>query len=128
MLIGIDIGGTFTDFVLLDAGRGQIRTTKLLTDPAAPDAVVLNGISRLLEKNGIDPCQIDYVVHGTTLVANAVIERKGAPTYLLTTKGFRDVIEIRREKRYDLYHLDLRMPPPLVPRFRRFEIDERTNA
>lgn len=128
MLIGIDIGGTFTDFVLLDAGRGQISTTKLLTDPAAPDGVVINGISRLLEKNGIDPCQIDYVVHGTTLVTNAVIERKGAPTYLLTTKGFRDVLEIRREKRYDLYHLALRMPPPLVPRFRRFEIDERTNA
>lgn len=128
ILLGIDIGGTFTDFVLLDSAEGQIFTAKLLTDPAAPDGVVMKGISRLLEKNGIAACEIDYVVHGTTLVTNAVIERKGAPTWLLTTRGFRDALEIRREKRYDLYDLALRVPPPLVPRFRRLEIDERMDA
>ncbi len=127
-LLGIDIGGTFTDFVLLDAARGELRTAKLLTDPAAPDGVVMKGIVRLLEKSGVPPAEIDYVVHGTTLVTNAVIERKGVPTYLLTTRGFRDALEIRREKRFDLYDLALRVPPPLVPRHRRIEIDERMDA
>jgi N-methylhydantoinase A/oxoprolinase/acetone carboxylase beta subunit len=128
VLVGIDIGGTFTDFVLLDSTRGQIRTAKLLTDPAAPDGVVMKGISRLLEAGGIAPREVDYVVHGTTLVTNAVIERKGAPTFLIATRGFRDALEIRREKRYDLYDLRLAMPPPLVPRHRRLEIDERMDA
>jgi N-methylhydantoinase A/oxoprolinase/acetone carboxylase beta subunit len=128
VLVGIDIGGTFTDFVLLDSARGQIRTAKLLTDPAAPDGVVMKGITRLLEAGGIGPADVDYVVHGTTLVTNAVIERKGAPTWLITTRGFRDALEIRREKRYDLYDLALRVPPPLVPRHRRLEVDERMDA
>ncbi|MFM9982155.1 MAG: hydantoinase/oxoprolinase family protein [Burkholderiales bacterium] len=127
VLIGVDIGGTFTDFVLLDSGTRTLRTGKLLTDPAAPDRVVLEGISSLLSVNGIAASDVDYVVHGTTLVTNALIERKGAPTWLITTQGFRDILEIGREKRYDLYDLKLRVPQPLVPRHRRLEIAERTD-
>ena len=128
ILIGVDIGGTFTDFVLLDNQKRSICTAKLLTDAAAPDRVVVDGIARLLRESGAASATVDYVVHGTTLVANAVIERKGARTFLLTTRGFRDVLEIGREKRYDLYDLRLHNPAPLIPRRRRLEIAERTGA
>jgi N-methylhydantoinase A/oxoprolinase/acetone carboxylase beta subunit len=128
MILGVDIGGTFTDFVLLDTATRRIWTEKLLTDPARPDSVVLQGTSRLLEKCRMGARDLGYVVHGTTLVTNAVIERRGSPTWLITTKGFRDVIEIGREKRYDIYDLHLVNPAPLVERSRRLEIDERTAA
>ncbi len=127
VLIGVDIGGTFTDFVLLDSEKRKIRTGKRLTDPLAPDRVVLDGIASLLADNDVKAGEVDYVVHGTTLVTNALIERKGSPTCLITTQGFRDVLEIGREKRYDLYDLKLRIPPPLIPRHLRLEIAERTD-
>jgi N-methylhydantoinase A/oxoprolinase/acetone carboxylase beta subunit len=123
--IAVDIGGTFTDLVLLSDGRVS-ATAKLLTTPGDPSEAVEEGISELLE--GVSPADVGEVVHGTTLVANALIERSGPPTALITTKGFRDVLSIRREQRYDLYDLFLDMPEPLVPRRRRFEVSERVLA
>ncbi len=119
--LGIDIGGTFTDLALLDLDSGDLHTHKLLTTPDDPVRAVLAGARELAARAGAP----DRIVHGTTLVTNAVVERKGAVTALLTTRGFRDVLEIRREGRYDLYDLDLTFPEPLVPRRRRFEAGER---
>jgi N-methylhydantoinase A/oxoprolinase/acetone carboxylase beta subunit len=123
--IAVDIGGTFTDLVLLSHGRVS-ASVKLLTTPGDPSEAVEEGIAELLE--GVSPGDVGEVVHGTTLVANALIERSGPPTALITTKGFRDVLSIRREQRYDLYDLFLDMPEPLVPRRLRFEVDERVLA
>ncbi len=120
--LGIDIGGTFTDLALLDTATGELATHKLLTTPRDPVEAVLAGARALLARSGRP---VDRIVHGTTLVTNAVVERKGAVTALLTTRGFRDVLEIRREGRYDLYDLDLEFPEPLVPRRRRYEAVER---
>jgi N-methylhydantoinase A len=123
--LGIDIGGTFTDLALFDPATGELHTHKLLTTPDDPVRAVLAGARALLAAvGGAPPVRI---VHGTTLVTNAVVERKGAVTALLTTRGFRDVLEIRREGRYDLYDLDLEVPEPLVPRHRRFEALERVD-
>ena len=124
--IGVDIGGTFTDIVAVNQKNGIQFNEKVLTTPKDPSKAVLTGVKSIIEKNTIDPknCRI---IHGTTLVANALIERKGVKTALLTTKGFRDVLEIGREWRYDLFSLDLEMPSPIVPRQLRFEIEERIN-
>jgi len=103
-----------------------VASAKLLTTPEDPSIAVESGLARLLQL--VPGPQIGEVVHGTTLVANALIERKGAPTALLTTKGFRDVLSIRRELRFDLYDLFLDLPEPLVPRRLRFEVDERILA
>jgi N-methylhydantoinase A len=123
--IGVDIGGTFTDLVLLAGGR-VAAVGKALTTPADPSVAVAEGVARLLAEAG--PGRVGEVVHGTTLVANALIERKGAVTCLLTTRGVRDALEIRREHRYDLYDLFLQLPQPLVPRRRRWEVGERVLA
>lgn len=123
--IAVDIGGTFTDLVLLVSGR-VTANAKVLTTPSDPSIAVEVGISRLLEQ--VQPEDVREVVHGTTLVANALIERKGATTALIATRGFRDVMTIRRELRYDLYDLFLEMPEPLVPRRLRWEVDERVLA
>ncbi len=120
--IAVDIGGTFTDLVLVKDGR-VAANAKVLTTPADPSIAVEAGITRLLQH--VAPGDVREVVHGTTLVANALIERKGATTALIATKGFRDSIAIRRELRYDLYDLFLEMPEPLVPRRLRFEVTER---
>ncbi len=117
--IGVDIGGTFTDFVLLDTRDGALRNGKVLTTPAAPEQAVLSGIRQLLDAHGIAPGDVQHVIHGTTLVANALIERRGVPTGLVTTDGFRDVVEIGTELRHDTYDLFMRVPEPLVPRRRR---------
>ena len=124
--IGVDIGGTFTDIVAVNQKNGIQFNEKVLTTPKDPSKAVLTGVKSIIEKNTIDPknCRI---IHGTTLVANALIERKGVKTALLTTKGFRDVLEIGREWRYDLFSLDLEMPSPIVSRQLRFEIEERIN-
>jgi N-methylhydantoinase A/oxoprolinase/acetone carboxylase beta subunit len=121
----VDIGGTFTDLVMV-AGRKVAARAKLLTTPGDPSEGVEEGIAELLR--AVPPSDVGEVVHGTTLVANALIERSGSPTALITTKGFRDVLSIRREQRYDLYDLFLDMPEPLVPRRRTFEVDERILA
>ena len=123
--IGVDIGGTFTDIVLWDSQSGQLILDKLLTTPDDPSRAVLEGVDRILKANGIPAEDLTSVIHGTTLVANALIERKGVTTGLITTAGFRDVLEIGREWRYDLFNLDIEMPKPLVPRHLRFEATER---
>ena len=123
--IGVDIGGTFTDFVLIDTTTGALENEKVLTTPQDPSEGVLTGIARLLARTGRSPADALPVIHGTTLVANALIERKGVTTALVTTQGFRDIVEIGREWRYDIYDLTIEPPRPLVPRQRRFEVAER---
>ncbi len=123
--IGVDIGGTFTDLVLLDDSAGEWQVAKTLTTPAAPEAAVAAGLAELLGGSGLRPNQVQRLIHGTTLVTNAIIERKGAPTGLITTDGFRDVLEIGREHRYDMYDIFIELPRPLVPRHLRLGVRER---
>ena len=128
MRLGIDVGGTFTDFVLLDDGTGQVKTYKCLTTPHDPSDAMEEGI-RGLEKQTPDYLkQLEEIIHGTTLVINAIIERKGARTGLITTQGFRDVLELGREIRYAPYDVFAQVPEPLVPRHRRLEVNERLRA
>jgi N-methylhydantoinase A len=126
--IGVDIGGTFTDVVLWDMEAGETRNTKLLTTPDDPSRAVMDGIWRILDEHSIAPVDVESVIHGTTLVANALIERKGVKTGLITTRGFRDVLEIGREWRYDLFDLAIEMPTPIAERDARAEITERLDA
>ncbi len=124
--LGLDIGGTFTD-VALEVGERRF-TGKTLTTPGAPEEGVLTALRSVTEAAGIEPGQVDLIIHGTTLATNAVIERKGAKTALLTTEGFRDVIEIRHENRFEQYDVNIDLPPPLVPRRLRFPVRERIDA
>jgi N-methylhydantoinase A len=126
--LGVDIGGTFTDLVVLDETTGTLRVGKVLTTPKEPASAVEQGIHALLHDSATPSRDVRGVVHGTTLATNALIERKGARTALLTTAGFRDALEIAREGRYDMYDLFIDPPPPLVPRHLRREIDERLLA
>ncbi len=118
--LGADIGGTFTDVAL--ECRGEMFTTKVLTNYAAPEQSILDGIEVVLADAGIAPADLDIVIHGTTLATNALIERRGARTALITTEGFRDVIEMRTENRFEQYDLNLRLPTPLIPREDRFTV------
>jgi len=123
--LGCDIGGTFTDFVLVNDETGVFEINKCLTTPSDPSDAVEQGILQLQEKTpGFVP-RLHEIIHGTTLVINAIIERKGSKTGLITTKGFRDVLELGREIRYDAYDIFAEYPEPLVPRQRRLEVDER---
>ena len=122
--VGVDIGGTFTDVVLLSED-GEILTRKLLTTPDDYGRAVVGGVGGLLEGLGLPPERLREIVHGTTVATNAVLELKGAPTGLLTTRGFRDVLELRRIRSPELYNLFYEKPPPLVPRRYRLEIEER---
>jgi N-methylhydantoinase A len=124
--LGLDIGGTFTD-VALEVGERRF-TAKTLTTPGAPENGVLAALSLVTRAAGIVPRQVGLIIHGTTLATNAVIERKGAKTALLTTEGFRDVVEIRHENRFDQYDVNIALPPPLVPRRLRFPVRERIDA
>ncbi len=128
MRIGVDIGGTFTDVVLVDDARGRLAVAKTLTTPDAPEIGFLRGLHQALAQLAAEVSDLCQVVHGTTLVTNALIERKGSRTALLTTAGFRDAIEIGREQRFDLYDLDLERPDPLAPRHLRFDVPERVLA
>lgn len=123
--LGIDIGGTFTDLVLLEEQTGKLFFGKTLTTYDNPANGILKGTIELLDREGIQPSQVSNIVHGTTLVTNAVIERDGAKTGLITTKGFEDVLEIGREFRYDIYDIFLTVPEPLVPRNLRLGVTER---
>ena len=123
--LGIDIGGTFTDLVIHDPRDGRAIIWKESTTPDDPARGALLGTRRVLEKAGATPEQVGRVVHATTLFTNALIERKGAKTGLLTTAGFRDVLEIGRERKYELYDLFIEMPKPLVARPWRREAKER---
>jgi N-methylhydantoinase A len=126
--LGIDIGGTFTDFVLIDHETGRQWAHKLLTTPVDPSRAVVQGSQELVSRAGLKPTDIGMIIHGTTLIANALIERKGARAGLLTTKGFEDLLDIRRESRYDMYNLEVKFPAPLVPPELRVGVPERTFA
>ncbi len=124
--LGADIGGTFTD-VVLDVG-GRLHSAKVLTTYAAPEQAILDGIAIVTAEAGVAISDLDIVVHGTTLATNALIERRGALTAFVTTEGFRDVIEMRTESRFEQYDLALQLPPPLIPRQHRFPIRGRIGA
>ena len=131
--LGIDIGGTFTDLVIHDHASGRRWGTKVLTTHADPQQGVIAGVRAVLgeaarDEPAVRPGAIGRVVHATTLFTNALIERKGAPTGLLVTQGFRDMLEIARERKYDLYDIGIDNPPPLVPRNLRREVSERMRA
>ena len=125
--LGIDIGGTFTDIVVVDASTGAFEVVKTLTTYPDPSEGVLDGLSELFTRPGMSAQDVTRVIHGTTLVTNTLIERKGAKTALVTTQGFRDALEIGREGRYDIYDLRMQLPKPLVERRYRLEVDERLN-
>src|SRR5271156_5779752 len=124
--LGVDIGGTFTDVALEADGRRY--SAKILTTPEAPERAVLEAIGTVLREAALAPGDLSIIIHGTTLATNAIIERKGARTALLTTEGFRDTIEIRHENRFEQYDVNIDLPPPLVPRRLRLPIRERTDA
>ena len=123
--LGVDIGGTFTDFALLDSGRERSAVHKRLTTPDDPARAVLEGVAALMEEQDLCVCDLTEIAHGTTLVTNALIERKGARTGMLVTQGFRDVFDIGMEARFDLYDQRLEFAVPLVPRDLRTEVSER---
>jgi N-methylhydantoinase A len=123
--IGVDIGGTFTDCVLVDEATGAVTLHKLLTTPEDPSNAVIEGVETLLSLGGIGIGDVSTLVHGTTLVTNALIERRGAKAGMLVTAGMRDILDIGRERRYDLFDLRLAYPAPVIPRSLRREIDER---
>ena len=124
--LGVDVGGTFTDVALESGGRRFTR--KVLTTPEAPERGVLEAIRAVLRDAGLQPGDLSILIHGTTLATNAIIERKGARTALITTEGFRDVIEIRHENRFEQYDVNIDLPPPLVPRRLRLGVRERIDA
>ena len=125
--LSIDIGGTFTDFTLHDVETGDLSVHKVLTDPEDPSRALIRGVREILADTGTAPGSLRLVVHSTTLATNAIIERKGAKTALLTTRGFRDVLEMGREQIYDMHDLHARYPDPIVPRHLRAEVPERVD-
>ncbi len=124
--MGVDIGGTFTD-VVLEIGETQY-STKVLTTYAAPEDAIIDGMQQVCSKAGVKPSDVGQIIHGTTLATNALIERRGAKTALITTQGFRDVIEMRTESRFEQYDLNLNLPEPLLPRQQRYTLEERMDA
>ena len=124
--IGIDTGGTFTDFALVK--DDVFHSTKILTTHQAPERAIMKGLYDLMEVTGYRPADTELIIHGTTLATNAIIEHKGAKVAMLTTEGFRDVLETGTESRFDQYDLGLIKPEPLVPRQLRFTISERLAA
>ena len=123
--LGFDIGGTFTDFVLVDERSGRTYLNKCLTTPDDPSRGVMDGLGPMLRDSDVAGEEIDIAIHGTTLITNALIERNGARTAMLATSGFRDVLEMGTEVRYDIYDLFLEKPAPLVPRKWRYDVEER---
>jgi len=124
--LGVDIGGTFTD-VVLEVGD-ELFSTKVLTTYKAPEDAIVDGMQQVLKKAGVKPSEIGQIIHGTTLATNALIERRGAKTALITTQGFRDVIEMRTESRFEQYDLNLELPEPLLARQSRLTVSERISA
>ncbi|MFT5785099.1 MAG: N-methylhydantoinase A [Ascidiaceihabitans sp.] len=124
--MGVDIGGTFTDVVI--EVEGKQFSAKVLTTYTAPENAIIDGMHQVCAKAGVAPADVDQIIHGTTLATNALIERRGAKTALITTEGFRDVIEMRTESRFEQYDLNLELPEPLLPRQSRFTVSERVDA
>ena len=125
--IGADVGGTFTDIVI-ERADGGYSSTKVLTTHTAPELGILDGISRIAEQERVSLADVEQIIHGTTLATNALIERRGAKTALITTDGFRDVIETRTESRFEQYDLNIVLPTPLIQRADRHVVAERLNA
>lgn len=123
--VGIDVGGTFTDIAAVNLEDGRKETLKLPSSPSAPDQAMLEGLSRLSARIGISPAELARVAHGTTVATNALIQERGARLALVTTRGFRDVLEIGRQIRPHMFDFHTDIPRPLVPRERRFEAAER---
>jgi N-methylhydantoinase A len=126
--LGIDIGGTFTDIVVYSHDDGRVFSHKELTTSHDPTEGTIKGIRTLLAREDISAARVSRVIHATTLFTNALIERRGAKTGLITTAGFRDTLEMRREYKYDLYDLFIEMPQALIPRGLRLEVSERVRA
>jgi N-methylhydantoinase A len=126
--IGVDVGGTFTDFTISNAVTGDYLYFKLSSTPADPSVAIVDGIAQILDIFKIAPAEVSYIGHGTTVATNMIIERRGVRTALITTKGFRDVLAIGRQTRPALYDASIRKPEPLVERYRRREVNERLNA
>ena len=126
--IAVDIGGTFTDIALDPGDPQRLHTAKTLTTPDDPVRGVIDVIRIACRDADCAPESVDSVIHGTTLATNALIERRGAKTALITTEGFRDVIEMRTESRFEQYDLNLRLPDPLLPRHQRYTVSERVSA
>jgi N-methylhydantoinase A len=128
MKICIDVGGTFTDLVLFDEKKGRVvGTTKVSSTPKDPSEGAIHGINSILEESGVEPAHVDFTAHGTTVAVNTLLEHKGASVGLITTKGFRDILELRRISRPKLYDLFQDIPTPLVPRNLRLEVLERVD-
>jgi len=125
--LGVDIGGTFTDLVL-ESSNGVQASTKVLTTYDTPEDAIITGLQTVCKQVTIQPDKISQIIHGTTLATNALIERRGAKTALITTKGFRDVIEMRTESRFEQYDLNLTLPAPLLTRDHRYVVNERMDA
>jgi N-methylhydantoinase A len=123
--IAFDIGGTFTDFVLHDPAKGRTQTLKVPTTPGDPSIAVMSGLATIMTKTAADPGDVSTMLHATTVATNAVLERKGSATGLITTEGFRDVLIIGRQKRYETYDLYISKPKPLIPRRHIAEVTER---
>lgn len=126
--VGIDIGGTFTDLVVMDEASGSLRLVKMSSTPSDPSRAFMRVVERMLAESGVSPAAATYLAHGTTVATNTIIEGKGAKTALITTEGFRDVLEIARQIRPKLYDLFCDKPPPLVPRYLCFPVPERLDA
>ena len=126
--LGVDIGGTFTDVTLMDETSGQIQFAKVSSTPRDPSRGFLEAVQRILRQGGIEPGDVSFIVHGTTIATNAIIEKKLARTAFVTTDGFRDMLEIARQIRPSLYDVHFQKPPPLVPRYLCFGIPERLDA
>ena len=124
--LAVDIGGTFTD-IALEQGLKRF-SKKVLTTPRAPELGAIEGINAVLADAGLRPADVGILIHGTTLATNALIERKGATTALITTEGFRDTIEMAFENRFEQYDVYMDRPAPLVPRHRRYPVAERFSA
>ncbi|HSU06315.1 MAG TPA: hydantoinase/oxoprolinase N-terminal domain-containing protein, partial [Acetobacteraceae bacterium] len=126
--IGIDIGGTFTDVAIVEQQTGRIAVAKLLSTPQDFGEAVIAGLRQALAENGIDAAEVSLLSHATTVVTNALLQNRGARAGMVTTRGFRDILELRRSSRADLYDLFQDAPAVLIPRRHRFEITERIDA
>ena len=126
--LGVDVGGTFTDGILIDEKTGETRIAKVPSTPSDPSVGFLEAVERILGEAGIEASDVGYLVHGTTVATNAIIEGKLAPTGFITTEGFRDMLEIQRQIRPSLYDLLFEKPRPLAPRYLCFGIPERLDA
>src|SRR5580658_8737357 len=126
--VGIDIGGTFTDLVIMDEADGTLRLVKMASTPGDPSIAFMQVVERMLKESGVSPAGASYLAHGTTVATNTIIEGKGARTAFIATAGFRDVFEIARQIRPTLYDLFCDKPKPLVPRYLCYEAPERLDA